>query len=246
LPRKIRIAFLLQVVLVSLAVVIAGWLVSMVIRVGFIRSASEAEATDYFARKALDSTYSLPHGRNFKSWFVRDGYLPIGLPRGVARLPVGHHDLRSQDMQVRVAKGDGGTLYIVYDQDRIDRLMYAYAVLPVALGLAAVFAVSLLSYRVSKRLVTPVNWLAREVAAWDPRQPNIDALAPHRLPPDIGSGEARQLAKALHTLGERVESFVARERNFTRDASHELRTPLTVIRVAADLLEAERDLSARG
>ncbi|MUV13838.1 sensor histidine kinase [Noviluteimonas gilva] len=246
LPRKIRIAFLLQVVLVSLAVVIAGWLVSLVIRVGFIRSASEAEATDFFAQKALDSTYQLPHGRNFKSWFVRDGYIPIGLPAGVAQLPVGHHDLRSQDMQVRVAKGAGGTLYIVYDQDRIDRLMYAYAVLPVALGLAAVFAVSLLSYRVSKRLVTPVNWLAREVAAWDPRQPNIDALAPHRLPADIGSGEARQLAKALHTLGERVEAFVARERNFTRDASHELRTPLTVIRVAADLLEGERELSARG
>ena len=67
-----------------------------------------------------------------------------------------------------------------------------------------------------------------------------------RLPPDIGSGEARQLAQALHTLGERVEAFVARERNFTRDASHELRTPLTVIRVAADLLEAERELSPRG
>src|SRR5690348_5320054 len=84
LPRKNRVAFLLQVVLVSLAVVIAGWLVSMVIRVGFIRSASEAEAADYFARKTLDSTYSLPHGRNFKSWFVRDGYRPVGLPAGIA------------------------------------------------------------------------------------------------------------------------------------------------------------------
>ena len=83
LPRKIRIAFLLQVVLVSLAVVIAGWLVSLVIRVGFIRSASEAEAADYFAQKAVDASYQLPHGRNFKSWFVRDGYIPLGLPPGV-------------------------------------------------------------------------------------------------------------------------------------------------------------------
>ncbi|HEY1142242.1 MAG TPA: HAMP domain-containing sensor histidine kinase [Lysobacter sp.] len=246
LPRKIRIAFLLQVVLVSLAVIAAGWLVSLVIRVGFIRNASQAEATDFFVQRGANPAYDLPHGRNFKSWFIRDGYQPIGLPEGIAQLPEGHHDLRARDLQVRVKKGGGGTLYIVYDQDRIDRLMYAYAVLPVALGLGAVFLVSLLTYRVSKRLVTPVNWLAREVAAWDPRQPNIDALAPHRLPPDIGSGEARQLAKALHTLGERVEAFVARERNFTRDASHELRTPLTVIRVAADLLESERDLTPRG
>jgi signal transduction histidine kinase len=122
-----------------------------------------------------------------------------------------------------------------------------FAVLPILLGLLGVMAVSWLTYRVSKRLVTPVNWLARQVAAWDPRDPDIDVLAPHRLPPDIGSnGEARQLAQALHTLGERVEAFVARERNFTRDASHELRTPLTVIRVAADLLASESDLSGRG
>ena len=48
-------------------------------------------------------------------------------------------------------------------------------------------------------------------------------------------GEARQLARALHALGGRVEAQIERERNFTRDASHELRTPLTVIRVASDM-----------
>ena len=148
---------------------------------------------------------------------------------------------------MRVAKGAGGTLYIVYDQDRIDRLMYAYAVLPVALGLAAVFAVSLLSYRVSKRLVTPVNWLAREVgrvgSAATRTSMHSRRIACRRTSAAVKRGNSR---RRLHTLGERVESFVARERNFTRDASHELRTPLTVIRVAADLLEGERELSARG
>ena len=133
LPRKIRIAFILQVLLVSLAVVFAGWLVSLVIRIGFIRSASEAEAADFFVRHGSDATYPLPHGRNFNSWFIADGTPPTGLPPGIARLPVGHHDLGDQDMQVRVARGNGGTLFIVYDQERIDRLMYAYAVLPLSL-----------------------------------------------------------------------------------------------------------------
>ena len=41
------------------------------------------------------------------------------------------------------------------------------------------------------------------------------------------------------------EAFVARERNFTRDASHELRTPLTVIRVASDLMQSDPDLPER-
>ena len=44
-------------------------------------------------------------------------------------------------------------------------------------------------------------------------------------------------------LGERLESFITRERNFTRDASHELRSPLTVINIAADMLISEQELS---
>ena len=245
LPRKIRIAFILQVVMVGLAVLAAGWLVSLVIRMGLMRAASEGEAKDFFVRHAQNANYGLPHGRNFTSWYVPTGQAPTQVPPNIARLGPGHHDLEASGQQVRVERRPEGTLYIAYDTERIDRLMYAFAVLPMGLGLIGVVAVSFLTYRVSKRLVTPVSWLARQVAAWDPRQPDIDVLAPHRLPADIGSGEARQLAQALHTLGERVEAFVARERNFTRDASHELRTPLTVIRVAADLLETEQ-LSSRG
>jgi signal transduction histidine kinase len=118
-------------------------------------------------------------------------------------------------------------------------------VLPILVALLAVILVSWLTYRVSKRLVAPVNWLAREVARWDPRQPDVSALAPENLPPDIGSGEAQQLARALHLLGRRVSTFVTRERDFTRDASHELRTPLTVIRMGSDVMLADPDLSPR-
>ncbi|MDW8478995.1 MAG: HAMP domain-containing sensor histidine kinase [Xanthomonadales bacterium] len=50
------------------------------------------------------------------------------------------------------------------------------------------------------------------------------------------------LARALHGFASRIEAFVERERNFTRDASHELRSPLTVVRVAADLMEEEGEL----
>ncbi len=87
-------------------------------------------------------------------------------------------------------------------------------------------------------------WLARQVSRWDPRHPDIAALAPERLPADM-EGEARQLARALHSLGGRVEAQLERERNFTRDASHELRTPLTVIRVASDMALEEPEVPAR-
>jgi signal transduction histidine kinase len=50
------------------------------------------------------------------------------------------------------------------------------------------------------------------------------------------------LADALGRLAARVNQFLERERNFTRDASHELRSPLTVIRLAADMLLSEQEL----
>ena len=85
----------------------------------------------------------------------------------------------------------------------------------------------------------------REVARWDPRAARHRARSRRdNLPPDIGSGEARQLAGALHRPGRpRRPTSSQRERDFTRDASHELRTPLTVIRVASDLMLADPDAS---
>lgn len=244
LPRKIRIAFILQVLMVSLAVLACGWLISVVIKHGFVQKASQAEADDFFAMRAHDPVYPVPHGRYLDGWFVPAGVGLVGVPTRVTALAPGYHELSDTEL-VRVDRRAPGTLYLAYDRDRIDGLLYGFAVLPIAIALLAVFAVSLLTYRVSRRMVAPVNWLAREVARWDPRRPDISALAPENLPADIGSGEAQQLARALHVLGRRVETFVTRERDFTRDASHELRTPLTVIRVGSDLLLADPNLTPR-
>jgi signal transduction histidine kinase len=123
------------------------------------------------------------------------------------------------------------------------------AVQPVTLvailvALVAIGAVTWLTYRATHRLLAPMHWLLGQVAGWDPRHPDTQALAPERIPAEV-QGEARKLADALHGLGERMNAYIARERDFTRDASHELRTPLTVIRVAADLIASDEGLSDR-
>ncbi len=244
LPRKVRIAFILQGVIVSLAVLACGWLISVVIKQGFVQNASQSEADDFFSMRAHDPAYPVPQSRNIDGWFVPAGVGTEGVPSRLAALPPGYHELSDTEL-VRVDRRALGTLYLAYDRDRVNRLLYGFAVLPILVALLAVVLVSWLTYRVSKRLVAPVNWLAREVARWDPRQPDVSALAPENLPPDIGSGEAQQLARALHLLGRRVSTFVTRERDFTRDASHELRTPLTVIRMGSDVMLADPDLSPR-
>jgi signal transduction histidine kinase len=114
----------------------------------------------------------------------------------------------------------------------------------IALALGSIVAVTWMTYRATKRLFAPVDWLLREVARWNPEQPDTRALSPERIPQDV-QGNTRKMADALHGLGQRIDAFVARERDFTRDASHELRTPLTVIRVASDLIAQDEGLSER-
>jgi len=117
-------------------------------------------------------------------------------------------------------------------------------IVAIAVALGSIGSVSWMTYRATKRMLAPVEWLLREVGQWDPRQPDTQSLAPERIPEEI-QGEARKMADALHGLGERVQTFMRRERDFTRDASHELRTPLTVIRVATDLIARDEGLSER-
>ncbi len=125
-----------------------------------------------------------------------------------------------------------------------DLPLTAVTVVAIALAFGSIVAVTWMTYRATRRLLAPVDWLLREVSRWDPQRPDTRALSPERIPDDV-QGNLRKMANALHGLGERVDAFIARERDFTRDASHELRTPLTVIRVATDLIGQDQGLSER-
>ncbi len=114
-----------------------------------------------------------------------------------------------------------------------------------AMILGTVYVTAWLAYRASRRALAPIVVLAETVRSWDPKAPDIDALLPENLPVQLEVDEdVGSLAQALHGFAVRLEEFVDRERNFTRDASHELRTPLTVIKVGADILLDEDELPA--
>lgn len=96
-----------------------------------------------------------------------------------------------------------------------------------------------IAQRVLRRVPSPMVALARAMREWDPAHPG--AIALDRFV--SGDSDVATLAHAFRNLALRLQAFVERERNFTRDASHELRTPLTIIKVAADVLADEADLS---
>ena len=253
LPYKLRYAFLLQVTMASIVIVTGTFAAVSSSKYLLSSRALKEEGTYYWQQRALDPHRPPPDSAILHGYAVATANSPLtDVPQGAIKptaLPVvlrnlspGLHDL--PDLLVLVQKRDGVVLYLTYPQAQLNRISLSLVAIPMLLALLAIGASSWFTYRVTRRMLAPVHWLAGVVRHWDPRDPDIVALEPDKLPPESGS-ETRELAGALQRMGERMRAFVYRERDFTRNASHELRTPLTVIRVASDMLQDDPDLSQR-
>lgn len=106
-----------------------------------------------------------------------------------------------------------------------------------ALGVMALAL--LVGYWLARRTTAPLAALARRVEAMQPDDP------PQAFAGQFATHEVGVLARGLESLATRVHAFVAREREFTRDASHELRTPLAVINSTCERLGHDTSLSVQ-
>nr|WP_232290403.1 MtrAB system histidine kinase MtrB [Micromonospora sp. ATCC 39149] len=111
----------------------------------------------------------------------------------------------------------------------------------VATGAALVLLLGLLAALVTRLVVTPVRVAARtaqrlSAGLLDQRMAvnGEDDLA-------LLAASFNQMATNLQRQILRLEEMSRLQRRFTSDVSHELRTPLTTVRMAADLIFAERE-----
>ena len=214
LPRKIRIVFILQAVLASLGILLGAWLVSLVIKHSLVSSALKEEAAYYWQLHDASAMQPPPNTQNIRGYLLETGRSPLSLPANLRALPPGFHELKADDQLVLVDARPEGRLYLVFLRSRAEMLAFWFGIVPVLLTLLAVYGASWVTYRASKRLVSPVNWLARRVSRWDPGHPEAADLAPDKLPADM-QGETRQLAAALHSLATReIGRASCRERVF--------------------------------
>ncbi|MFC6840070.1 sensor histidine kinase [Xanthomonas theicola] len=244
LPRKIRLALIARIVFAGCVVALGSYLVVAVVQHSLVGSVMRQEATHYWRLYAQSPAQPPPNSHTLRGYLVPAGRLEAAVPAELRGLELGLHEHRPDGEMVLVDETKAGRLYLVFLRAQAQRLAFWFGIVPALLTLIAVVVVGWLTHRASRRLLSPVNWLARHVSQWDPRHPCAADLAPENLPADV-QGESRQLAAALHALALRVTGHVSRERNFTRDASHELRTPLTVIRVASDIAMTAPDLPPR-
>lgn len=241
LPRRLRYAFLVQVAIASLVIVSGSWVAVVVARQQIAQLAMQEEVDYFWRRRATDPAHEPPDESRLRG-YVAEGGDESAVPPELRGLGAGLHTL---DKRIVMVDRRGSTeLVLAYPRAEMNMRSVKMVAAPLVLALLALAASALFTYRNARRIVAPLDFIARSVREWDPMEPDPTMLGPDRLPVDAGP-EARQLAGALQRMAERMRAFVRRERDFTRDASHELRTPLTVIRVASDLLAGDADMPER-
>jgi signal transduction histidine kinase len=217
--------------------VVGVFLASLLLEGVLIRQALREEVAHFWQQRERDPAFPLPATLNLT------GYLGTA-PPSIAGLPPGHHErvIDGVETVVYVTDRNGERLYLAFDRSGVGKLATVFGLLPLAMVLLVLYLSTWLAFRASRRAFSPVIALARAVRELDPAAPDPAQLDPARLPRDADD-EVRELAEALARYAQRLNEFVERERDFTRDASHELRSPLTVIHVAAGMLEADTGLS---
>jgi signal transduction histidine kinase len=164
--------------------------------------------------------------------------MPLYVLDMVDGLNKGLHEVYSDEEEYHIAvqklPNQKKLLYLLYEVSALEftekrklnigLVLVAGVVLIIALGLW-------IGWLTSRKVIAPVSHLAEQVNESGPGN------LPTNLSKHFYNDEVGVLAKALEQAMQRVEAFVEREQQFSRDASHELRTPVTVIKGAMELLE---------
>ncbi|AVP96972.1 two-component sensor histidine kinase [Ahniella affigens] len=247
LRSKLWVAFVMQVVAIGLATLFGVYAAMLVLRDVLIKQALVNEAAHYWTLFDKDPGASLPNTYNMHGYARADGGTEVNIPAKLRGLAPGYHSVNQigGDDLIFVSDHRGHRLWLIFDQEQVNKLALWFGFFPLALVLGAVYVVSFFTYRMSRSAISPIVRLAETVRALDPRQPDLASISPDHLPGNADL-EVRTLAESIHSFAARNQEFLARERAFTRDASHELRTPLTVIKIAADIIVSEETLSNYG
>ena len=242
--HRFWVMFSLWVAAISVVTALGVYAAANSSRQAIARQELEREAAYYGSQLARDPRAPLPDTWLIRGYRQAPGKSDAAIPQDLLGLAPGYHQVRQLDGTVGtvLVKDDaGGRLYLLFNNDRPNSEVMLFGLIPVVLVVLIIYFATWLTYRASRKALSPVIALAKVVRRWNPDQPDPESLAPGRLPAATDS-DVEVLVSALYNFANRLEAFVERERNFTRDASHELRTPLTVMKVAVDVL-GDEDMS---
>lgn len=241
ISHRLLQAFLIQAALISVIVICAVYAARFVIGDVMIQRALDDEATHFWKLYVTDNKIARPNTYNLT------GYLSPShdvIPELFLALQPGLHKLTNDESDfyiIHVSEKDGKKLYLEFDGEQVSELALFFGIFPLAGFLIIIYLSGWLSYRFLSHAVSPIVKLAKTLENLDPQSENFSKELKSALPDNIDQ-EVSVLSQSLSDLSDRIEAFVIRERNFTRDASHELRSPITVIKIASDFLLEDETL----
>lgn len=233
---------MLQGLLITLAVVLGVFFAKIVIEQILIKNAILEEESYFWQQYQIDPSFPLPDTKNLTGYFDST-LLPEQIQRKIPQEEGFYEYGKDEDgLVMHISQVQNQTLYLLYYRGQVDALVLYYGIFPLLTVLLILYLSLWLTYRFNRRTVSPIIRLAKEINRLDLNRPEISIINGFSGSFDANN-EIQTLSDAISRLGERLNDFTSRERNFTRDASHELRSPLTVINIAADMLLSEQQLS---
>lgn len=105
-------------------------------------------------------------------------------------------------------------------------LIIVYGIMALMAAVAGCF----MAYRMARKTIQPLTALADHISALNPQEKTQPFSA------NYPNNEIGVLARQLEQSLQRIDAFIEREQQFSRDVSHDLRTPLAVASGAVEIL----------
>ena len=203
----------------------------------------DTEVDTFLYKYEKDRMTPLPHSK-YIDVFAGVEAVPERHREQVKNLPPGIHTLEKQDNRppkyVGVMQLAGKDVpYFMFFHGRAffeeNTLLHPKEILMISLALLLIPGI-IIGYITSRMLFAPVVTLMAQIKGLNPE--NIPVRLSHKHP----NNEIGMLTRTVETTMNRINAFIQREKQFTRDASHELRTPLTIAKGAVEIMEQQPEL----
>ncbi|HVJ63355.1 MAG TPA: sensor histidine kinase, partial [Tahibacter sp.] len=177
--RKIWVVFVLQLASISFATVVGVYGAATILEDLLIKQAMRDEAGHFFGRLATNADAELPDTYNMHGYLAATGKPRGEVPAELRALEPGfHHVVREEvrDELVYVSDDAPGRLFLVFRQEQVHKLAFLFGFVPLTVVLLIIYTTTWLTYRASRRALSPIVALANVVRAWDPKKPDLSAL----------------------------------------------------------------------
>ncbi|MFC1516582.1 sensor histidine kinase [Thermodesulfobacteriota bacterium] len=181
----------------------------------------------------------VPASSNIEA-YVGTALMPPHAKQMVSGIDEGVHEIYHQGNEYHVAvkayPNRIEPLYLFYDVSSLEFTETRKLKIGIVLVTGVILVIGLglwIGFLTSRKVIAPVTHLAEQVGQSGPENLPID------LSKSFYNDEVGLLSKTLEEAMQRVDTFVKREKKFSRDASHELRTPVTVIKGALEILQKQ-------